>query len=133
MSIVRRIADAVDGQKEPETGRPKSWWRWPILILLVLLALAAVVWVWRIAAKDRRELARLRHEAEKARVEADNAKIDAAIADNDIEVAERKRRVEASQKRVLELEIAWREVDERHQADLAAIDRITLRALPRGE
>ena len=66
MKWLEKLAALVDSQKA-DGGGARSWWRWPLLILVVLVGVASAAWVsWR----QRKELAKLRHEQFKREVEA---------------------------------------------------------------
>ncbi len=132
-ALLKKLAGAISSQKSEETGKPKSWWRWPLVIGLVVLALVAVIWIWRLAGKERKELARLRHEKKTLKIRADQAKIDEAVEHERETIAEHRRVVVESVARVREIDQEIAEGEERHDEVLADIDRIRVVDLPRGD
>lgn len=132
-ALLKKLAAAVSSQKSEETGKPKSWWRWPLVVLLVVLAVVAVVWLWRLSSKERTELARLRHEKEVLKIRADQARTDAEVSRERSVVEDRRRAIAESAARVKEIDIELAEGKERHDEVLDAIDRIRVVDLPRGD
>lgn len=131
--LIKRLAGAISSQKSEETGKPKSWWRWPLVVLLVVLAVVAVVWIWRLSSKERRELARLRHERNVLEIQAEQAQIDSAVARDRAVIADRRRLIAESAARVREIDREIAEGNRRHDEVLADIDRIRVVDLPRGD
>ena len=115
-----RIVDAVGTQKE-DKGGAKSWWRWPLVILLVLVAVAVFAWISR---RDAKELARLRHEKKVREVEAAQIEANAKYAKLTVTIDEHQKRIEKSAARVKEIDVQIEEVETRLAADKKAIDRI---------
>ncbi len=132
-TLLKKLAGAISSQKSEETGKPKSWWRWPLVVLLVVLAVVAVVWIWRLSSKERRELARLRHERNVLKIQADQARVDAEVTRERDVIAEKRRLIAESAARVKEIDLEIAEGKERHAEVLDAIDRIRVVDLPRGD
>ena len=129
-NLLERIAGAVEKQKPEKGGGAKTWWRWPLLIVLVLVGLAVVAWF---SNRHRRELARLRHEQFKRENAEAQAKTDAKVAASEAERDLRLLKVAASEVRLKEIDDAVAAAEQDYRKDLAAIDRIRLGDLPRGE
>lgn len=132
-ALIKKLAGAISSQKSEETGKPKSWWRWPLVIGLVVLAVVAVVWIWRLSSRERRELARLRHERNVLKIQADQARVDAEVGRERDVIAEKRRLVAESVARLKEIDLEIAEGKERHDEVLADIDRIRVVDLPRGD
>lgn len=132
-ALIKKLAGAISSQKSEETGKPKSWWRWPLVILLVVLAVVAVVWLWRLSSKERRELAKLRHEKNVLKIQADQARVDAEVTRERDVIEEKRRLIAESAARVKEIDLEIAEGKERHAEVLDAIDRIRVVDLPRGD
>ena len=129
-NLLERVASAIEKQKPSKGGGAKSWWRWPLLIVLVLLGFAVMAWF---SNRHRRELARLRHEQFKRENAEAQAKTDAKVAASDAERDKRLLAVAASEERLKEIDDAVDAVEKDFRKDLATIDRVRLGDLPRGE
>lgn len=130
--MLELLANLIGKQKpdEGKGGGAKSWWRWPLLIVLVLAGLAiASWWMWR----NGRELAKLRSDKFKREELARKAEVDAQVASNkaeaDAALAEAKRQAD----RILELDLRIHAATRRNELDKANIDRLTWADLPRGK
>ncbi len=117
---LKRIIDAAGTQKE-DKGVAKNWWRWPLVILLVLVAVAVFAWISR---RDARELAKLRHEKKVREVERAQADLDAKIATETVTIDQHQKRIDESDVRVRELSVQIKKVEARLAVDKEAIDRI---------
>lgn len=128
--MIAALAKAVEAQK-PDTGSgAKSWWRWPLLIILVLVGVLVAAWALN---RDRRELARLRHARNKARIEEDNATAEtkAALSEATVEAALTK--VIRSKVLVANLDKQIAQGEAAHAKRLADIKKITWGDLPRAD
>lgn len=128
--MLEKLASLIAKQKPEQGGGAKSWWRWPLLIVLVLIGLAiASWWMWR----NGKELAKLRHGKFKREELARQAETDRKVATNkaesDAAVAKAKKQAD----RILELDLLIHAATRRNELDKARIDRITWADLPRGE
>lgn len=130
---LQKLAGAVDRQKDPDTGKPRSWWRWLVVGVLVVVGVGLIAWTWRLAGRERRELARLRHEKTRLEVEKANAAAAAEAAREFEKVVSAKARVRGSEERVAKIDAEIAALEVRHAEALDAISRIRLSDLPRGE
>lgn len=117
--VARSKAVGEDGGEERKAA---SGWGTAIIGLTVVAAIVVFGWLrWR----RGKELAKLRHERNKARIEADNATLRKTIASSD-RAADRlaaRRRSLAGKVRIVDADI--RAEEQRYEADLLAISRIT--------
>ena len=124
------IVKAVKAQRpdDPKKNGVKSWWRWPLMMVLVLAGMAVGAWLLK---RNSRELAKLRHERHVREIEAEN---DAALVRVDLkekEVADTLREVDKSMLRIKDIDLAIAEAEKRYAETNAKIDRITWDDLPR--
>jgi hypothetical protein len=132
VSALAKLASAVDSQKPSggkEAGGAKSWWRWPILIILVLIGIAVAAWV---LGRNRRELARLRHEKNKREILAANAK---ALSDAGMEEKSAEMRLAAANKaleRVADINQKIKDAEDEYAEASGRASRITWADLPSG-
>jgi peptidoglycan hydrolase CwlO-like protein len=119
-TLFDRVVGAADNQKD-EGGGAKSWWRWPLIILLVLVAIAAFAWF---SQRDAKELARLRHAKKKADVERAQAQTDAAIAKETAVIEEHQKKIDEALTRIEEIDTEVKEVEARLAKRKNDIDRI---------
>lgn len=127
--MIKRWVSRVDDQKA-EQGGARSWWRWPLLLVLVLAGLAVAAWIVR---RDRLELAKLRHEKNKAEIEQDNARAELLANVEEGRVRDALAEVRESTARVAELTTRLRKAKEKYNADQQAIARLSWRDLRRAE
>ncbi len=130
--MLELLTNLIAKQKpsEGKGGGAKSWWRWPLLIVLVLAGLAiASWWMWR----NGRELAKLRHKKFKREELARQAKVDKQVASNKAESVAALEEAQAQADKILELDLRIHAATKRNELDKANIDRITWADLPRGE
>ena len=130
--MLELLAKLITKQK-PEQGKgggAKSWWRWPLLIVLVLAGLAiASWWMWR----NGRELAKLRSEKFKREELARKAEVDQQVATNKAESIAALAKAKRQADKILELDLKIHAATRRNELDKANIDRLTWADLPRGE
>jgi len=115
-----RLLVAVSKHKD-EQYQVKSWWRWFIVIALVLFAVAIYAWLMRRGSK---ELARLRHEKKKARLAYEQSVVDAEVAVEERLFAEYAEKIDASSRRLEEIDAQMLEVEERNAKNNRTIDDI---------
>ena len=120
----------VNAQKKPEGGGAKNWWRWPLLIIIVLLGLAIGVYILN---RNNRELAKLRHERNKAEIEKEN-KLTESLAEKELDKAR------AALIQINEIERRIQTIDEKlvaaeakHAKDVEAVERMRWSDLSRGD
>ncbi|MEE9358884.1 MAG: hypothetical protein V3U85_00220 [Hyphomicrobium sp.] len=128
--MIEAIAKAVTAQKPKEGGGARSWWRWPLLIVLVLIGVLVAAWV---ISRDRRELARLRHERNVQRIKSENAKANLEAAENERIAEQALERVEQSKLIVEALNNQIAEIEAAHAKRKLEIDAITWGDLPRAD
>jgi hypothetical protein len=127
LSALSKIANAVTSHKtEKKRG---AWWRWPLIIVLVLFGFAIMAWV---LGRNRRELARLRHEKNKREILAANAKTLAAVGVEEETAETRLQAANESLKRVEEINQKIREAEKRYEENRHHASRITWADLPAG-
>jgi hypothetical protein len=124
------IIKAIESQKPEKGGGAKSWWRWPLLILLVLAGLAIAGWI---SMRNRRELAKLRHEKFKREELAKQAEVDAQVAENDLSKEKHLKVAARERERLLEADLKLKAAENRHAKHVDAIDRLGWGDLPRGD
>lgn len=127
--MLERIVKAIEAQKPKSGSGAKSWWRWPLLIVLVLAGVAVAAWI---ANKNAHELARLRHDQFKNKLLKKNALTASQVADNDSERDRALAKYEKQNDKLLELRLQLRVAEKRNETDRANIRRITWASLPRG-
>lgn len=127
---IKHYAAMIAAQKNPATGRPSSWWRWVLVIVLVGVGIVFAVWFWKLAGKDRRELARLRHEEDVREQDAKNAHADAVALAARGELEKANRIAIESEGRLALARMQREEVEREYEETLAAIDRIRVVDLP---
>jgi hypothetical protein len=127
---IELLASWLKGHKDAATGKVASWWRWPLVILLVVVGLLVAYWL---LMRDRRELARLRHERFKANEEARQAAIDAQVNSAKATAEDRMHRVREATRRLGAIDLELVEAERRYEANTKAADSLTWRALPRGD
>lgn len=118
--ILGRLIGAIDQNKDDKAGA-KNWWRWPILIVLMLAAVAVFAWI---SNRDAKELANLRHEKKKAELERDQAQIDALIAKDAAQVELHQKEIDAASARIEKLNKEFQETRDDLAKKIAAIDRV---------
>ena len=128
--MLDRIVNAIEAQKPARGGGAKSWWRWPLLIVLLIVGLAIAAWV---ATRNARELARLRHEKFKRLELAKQADVDAKLAANYLSKQKHLDAAEKERERALEADLRLKAAENRHAKHVKAIDRITWADLTRGD
>ena len=128
--MLDRIANAIEAQKPDRGDGAKSWWRWPLLIMLILAGLAVAAWV---ATRNARELARLRHEKFKRNQLARQAAVDAQVASNNTKRDRALAEVEKQNEKLLEAKLRLHAAERRHEFNRESIRRLTWASLPRGD
>lgn len=118
--LLGKLESIVKENKAAEGGG-KSWIGTLVIIAVVLVGIA--VWSW-ISYRQGRELAKLRHEKETQRILAEKAVADAKVVANDAAIAAAKKEAEKVAEHLEIIEADIRAEEERHAADLRAIDRI---------
>jgi uncharacterized protein HemX len=119
-SLLDRLLAAVSKHKD-EKYQVKSWWRWFIVIALVLFAVAIYVWLMR---RGTKELARLRHEKKKAEIEKMQAIVDAKVDEESRVLREYAEKIDVANRRLEEIDAQILEVEERNAKNTRAIDDI---------
>ena len=119
-TTLEKLADRLGRQRTPE-GKARSWWRWPLIILLILIGLAVAAWVIN---RDRRELARLRHEKYKREQEARNAAVDAQVAATEAATDAALERVSETTHAIDAADAQLAKARRKYERDEAAIDRL---------
>ena len=118
--LFNRLIKAAGSQKDEGAGA-KNWWRWPLLIVVVLIAVAVFAWMSR---RNAKELAKLRHEKKKREVAAAQADSDRKVAVSRTEINEHAKKVRESMDRVKAINAEIRDVEAKFEADKEAISRI---------
>lgn len=119
-NLLDRLLDAVSKHKD-ESNQVKGWWRWPIVIALVLFAVAIFAWFMR---RGNRELAKLRHEKKKRQVAAEQAIVDAKVDEEKRVIAEYQEKIDEANRRIEEIDAEIAKVEARHAENKRAIDAI---------
>lgn len=127
-NTIKKWLARIEGQRKPGSKSAKSWWRWPLLVLLVMLGMFVASYVLN---RNGRELAKLRHEKNKREIEEGNARAELLL-----NIEENRSRValaEVKKARValLDIERQLTEEEAKHEQDKAAIDRMRWSDLPR--
>jgi uncharacterized protein HemX len=117
---LEKLSKAVE-QHRDEGGGVTNWWRWPLVILLVLIAAAVFAWFSR---RNSKELAMLRHEKKKQEVLIAQAESDALVDDAWTTVKAYGARIEESKKKIATIDEQIAFVEAQLEADKAAIGRI---------
>jgi len=117
---LEKLSKAI-GQHKDEGGRVTHWWRWPLVIFLVLIAAALFAWLSR---RNSKELAMLRHEKKKQEVLIAQAESDALIDDAWTTVKAYGAQIEESKKKIATIDEQIAFVEAQLEADKAAIGRI---------
>jgi septal ring factor EnvC (AmiA/AmiB activator) len=119
-NLLDRLLEAVSTHKDAG-NQVKSWWRWPIVIALVLFAVAIFAWFMR---RGNRELAKLRHEENKRKIEVEQAIIDAKVDEEKRVIAEYQEKIDEANRRIEEIDRKIAEVEARNAKNKSAIDAI---------
>lgn len=128
--MLDRIARAIESQKPDHGGGARAWWRWPLLVMLVIGGGFIAGWLgWR----NSRELAKLRHDRFKTNQLAIKAQLDAQISANSAESAEAMIVANKQSKKVAKLDLQIHEARKRYEMDRRHAERITWVDLPRGD
>jgi len=117
--IFGRVVGIVDGQKKGNSA--KSWWRWPLIIVFVLLAVSIFAWLSR---RHARELAKLRHERKIREVEESQAQSDIVVAEQQSEIDAYEEAIRKSSSRISSIDTQIKTIEDRFANQKAAIDRI---------
>ena len=128
--MLERIISAIERQKPDEGGGAKSWWRWPLLIVLVIAGLTVAAWI---STRHQRELAKLRHDKFKHGERAKQARLDASVSASETEKAHHIAEANRQRYYANEMDTDIREAEARYAKHRDRIDRISWGDLPRGD
>ena len=126
MKVLDKLVKAVESQKSSES-KGKGWMKWIPIVLSSLFGMFLSAWI---QYKDGRELAKLRHEKTKRLVEKRQAEVAAAVASHEEVLAGAMMRVSEAKERIEQIDFQIEEALERHEKNLAQIDRLRWSDLP---
>ena len=120
LNVLGKFEKLVSSNKD-SGANVKNWWRWPLVIVLVLASVAVFAWI---VQRKNGELAKLRHEKRKREIAAEQALSDAKVAKDLDRIKEFERKRSALVEKADEIDEKIREVEDEHKRNLEAIDSI---------
>jgi len=125
MTVLQKLVTALEARTAPV-----RWWRWPLVIGLVLVGLLVAYWL---VNRQRKELARLRHEVYAQKQAAKQAVTDAAVATDQEEVRRLLAAADEAEKAAMIYGRGLEQLRREHDATNELAARITWDDLPRGD